>query len=323
MAVYRIVADESWTHNTDPLRRYWCILSGVLLEETEYNSFFNELNDIKKKSSCEIKWSNLTYNSQAIFTEFINAFFEGFNKFQSLKLRQLHNVRNHLFSEQLMPQLPNVEINKMFGVDGQFKIYYQFLKHHFGIEHLPVGSELLILLDEHSSEKHTSALNDFVTKTVANLPNISRCNIVYVRSSRNALINAVDLVGGAFGFKANKMESTRENGKRGMSDRQRMRQVFADHVRTKLELLSKAERPNLQSFVWTESNGKIDCPKFKLTQNLRIWKFIPKHHHYDKGWDNDHLEKKLYYKSPEVSYHTVDGGINKTPFNPPLTFTWV
>jgi hypothetical protein len=196
--------------------------------------------------------------------------------------------------------------NDLYSLDVQYKLYYQFIKHHFGIKEMPSfpeGIKILLHLDDHSSQKHKSKLEEFVKDLTRILGRSDiQFSISYVNSGSNDRIQACDLLMGAAGSHGNKMHDIRIDGRRGMTGKQKVRHDLCKHVYNHLRNLSCSER-NTKAFNWFESTGGSSQERF--THKVRIWKFVPKKYFKDKGWENDHLAKDGSYVGPDIDTSKV------------------
>lgn len=324
MPTYRIIADEAWTHNND-FRRYWCIFGALMASEDDHKKITNTLNEVKKRAPREIKWSNINGENLALYEEYIDTFFDVLLQCPSAIYRQLNNSRNFIHKPTFDTQNPFYpvypRINEVFGVDAQFLIYQQFLKHSFGFDELPAGTDILFELDEHSSQPHKRKLDEYVNREVSLLGNINMVKTHFIKSARNPVIPGVDLITGSFGFIHNKLDAARVPGKRGMSDKQKIKLAFAKRIRKLLADISNAERKAL-AFTWPETTGSIDHPQARSRQKVRVWKFKPRFHYHDAGWLNDRSDDGLGYKGAELNSYTYDAGSHYTALVPCIRFQW-
>ncbi len=187
----------------------------------------------------------------------------------------------------------------------QFKICYQFLKHSFGLKHLPAATgsrhEVIVRLDNHSSQKHK---NDLVTYLI-DLPNLfGRADLTirpkFINSKQLLRLQVCDVIMGAAGSHGNKMHLRRPSGRRGMTPKQRARYELARHIYDALRALNHKLRGR-KAFNWFESTGLDGTTENLYEHRLRIWKFVPKNHLVDKGWQNDKLDRQGRYQGPSIA----------------------
>ena len=187
----------------------------------------------------------------------------------------------------------------------QFKLYYQFLKHAFGLQYVPRDPnddqiDLYVRLDTHTSQRHTDQLRSFAGAfpRILNRRDFS-VRVTFHNSSRVPRLQICDLLMGAAGSYGNRMHKRRRAGQRGMTQKQQLRLNFCKHIYQRLRQIDAAERGS-KAFNWFETTGLDGTVENLFHHKVRIWKFIPKRHVRDKGWQNDHLDKQGYYQGPDI-----------------------
>lgn len=297
--IYEIFADEAWTHSAPPLRRYWCFLGGVFGSMADLDRLDKGLKQVKSRFGyrAEAKWAKITLDNLSCYKALVDCFFDHLENHE-LRYRQLFLDRSYVHYESY---LANPE--DMYGLEIQFKLYYQMFKHLFDLRYMPKASggiKIYLRLDDHSSQKHKDKLEEFVVELPAILerPDI-QILVSYVNSSLNDRVQICDLLMGAAGSHGNKMQSIRAAGKRGMTPKQKVRDEFCKYVYNKLKNLNCKDRRK-NGFNWFESTGGAPTPKERYKHKIRIWKFIPKKYLKDKGWENDHLNGDGSYRGPEI-----------------------
>ncbi|HRI50280.1 MAG TPA: hypothetical protein PLW65_08860 [Pseudomonadota bacterium] len=290
---YELYADEAWTHINPPLNRYWCFFGGVFGETAPLDRLNKELKAIKKSHgmTCEIKWTNLKATNSSCCKEMIDCLFNNI-RISNIKYRQM-------FLDRSLIRIPNPGESPCSDLDIQFKLYYQFIKHAFGLRYLPTipgrNANILLRLDEHSSLKHMADLTNFVQ----HLPTYwgrsdLTMQVSFVKSSRNEQLQICDLMMGAAGSHGNKMSLRRANGRRGMTDKQMLRHDLAVYIYEHMRKLDSEERGS-RAFNWFESTGLQGDPANHHFHKARIWKFKPSQYKLDMGWENSQLDKYGQY----------------------------
>jgi hypothetical protein len=168
------------------------------------------------------------------------------------------------------------------------------LKHHLGLKYLPRAQRdfdtVFIRLDEHSSQQHKSSLKTFAEKLPQLLARTDlRFHVSFVDSKRHIRLQICDLIMGAAGSYGNKMQKKRQPGVRGMSDKQKLRLEVSKYIYNKLKAIVMNQRHS-RAFNWFETTGNDGSPENQFAHKIRIWKFIPRNHKIDRGWQNDHLD---------------------------------
>jgi hypothetical protein len=302
--IFEIFADEAWTNSSPPLRRYWCFLAGVMGSKADLDRLDKALKEIKVKHGyrAEAKWSKITGAHLGCYKELVDCFFEKLLALQSLKFRQMFLDRSFIHPDSYQQNPAN-----LYDLGTQFKLYYQFIKHHFDIQNLPIypgGIKIFLRLDDHSSQRHKDSLETFVKDLprIIQRPDIE-FEVTFLNSGHSERIQICDLLMGAAGSHGNKMQEIRIDGRRGMTSKQKIRDEFCRHVYGHLRKISCAER-NAGAFNWFESTGGM-APEDRPKQKIRIWKFVPKTFYKDKGWENDHLAKDGSYVGPDIDFSNL------------------
>lgn len=303
---YEIFADEAWTHGGIPLNRYFCFYGGIFGLASDLDRLDQELRRILKAHGArgEVKWSHLTTRTERLFREMVECLGR---HIASNKVRYRQMFCDRACVRDSVPGEAEVS-----DLDVQFKLCYQFLKHAFGLKHLPApapGSkhEILIRLDTHSSQRH----KDELIKFTENLPSVLgrpdiEVRVTFVDSAHVPRIQICDLLMGAAGSYGNKMHRRRAPGQRGMSAKQSLRLEFARFVYNKLREISCGER-GTQAFNWFESTGKDGDWSNRLHHGIRIWKFLPRKYRIDRGWQNDHLDRQGMFVASDLSPQVASG----------------
>ena len=301
--IYEIFADEAWTQNSIPLRRYWCFLGGIFGEQAELDRLDKILKAVKAKhgNHSEAKWGKITADRLPCFMEMVDCFAR-FVTEHNIKYRQLFYDRSYVHADTYQTAPGN-----LYGLEVQFKLYYQFIKHSFGLQHLPLqkdGAIVYLRLDDHSNQKHKDNLVRFVQDLprIFNRPDL-KFKVSFINSAMTERIQICDLLMGAAGSHGNKMQSIRENGRRGMSPKQKVRESFCTHVYNHLRAISCGER-GTRAFNWFETTGRINVED-SFNHKIRIWKFIPKIYYKDKGWENSQLTRDGLYRGADIDFNPV------------------
>lgn len=221
---FEIYADEAWTHGNPPLRRYWCFYGGVFGPEAALDRLDTRLRRVKgaHKVSGEIKWNKLTPHLLPCYIDFVDCLLDSVEAGDA-KWRQMFCDRAHV-------RVPEPGEPPASRLDVQFKLCYQFLKHSFGLCHLPRGTvdEVLIRLDTHSSQKHKDQLESFARGIPQQFGRADfMVRTVFDDSDDVPRIQVCDLMIGAAGSYGNNMHEIRQPGVRGMSDKQKLALSFA------------------------------------------------------------------------------------------------
>lgn len=213
---YIIFCDES-----DKYGKYFAnFYGGVIVGASQYERITNELNAIKTEEKLfgEIKWSKVTDQYVEKYKIVVSNFFNEIRA-GNIKVRIMftHNVN--------VPK-SNSHINKDLEY---FKLYYQFIKHAFGLQYIPKrdeGTRLRLFFDvfpdkSENAEQFKGYLLGLQQNTGFRNANIilSRDEIAEVDSHNHPLLQCLDVVLGSMSFRLNekhkeKIPGTKKRGKR-------------------------------------------------------------------------------------------------------------
>ena len=293
---YQIFADEAWTQGGHPLHRYWCFLGGVFGETQRLDRFDSALRSITALHGIkgEVKWGKLRANNIACFKDLVDCLIQNLDA-GNLKYRQTFLDRRYVW-------VPSRGQTPLSPLEVQFRIYYQFLKHAFGLRYLPNSTggpiDIQINLDDHSSQSEKQRLMTFAQNLPAQLRRSDfSVSVSFLNSNRNTLLQISDLVMGAAGSHGNKMQQKRKSGQRGMTSKQKLRQDLCSHIYNGFRTLDAKHR-GTKAFNWFETTGHNGSQANRYHHALRIWKFVPASHIVDLGWENDNLDNQGNYQGP-------------------------
>ncbi|MBM7342706.1 DUF3800 domain-containing protein [Pantoea coffeiphila] len=288
MAKYQIFADEAWTHGTPPPNRYHCFFGGIFGLESDVDRLQTELTKIKMRNGItqEVKWSNVSPENVTYYHELIDCIKNHILN-NNIKYRQM-------FRDRVYHPVPLPEQAPQSELDIQFLVYYQYLKHSFGCEYLPIdpdGTTILIRLDGHSSERHKTSLTNYLEALPAQWKRADiTVNVTYENSKNSIRLQVCDLLMGAAGYYGNKFHLRRQNNRRGMTKKQKIKHEMSSYIYNSFREIDKISRGS-KAFNWFESTGTSGDKRNRLDHCLRIWKFIPENHVVNKGWQNDNLDR--------------------------------
>lgn len=303
---YEIYADEAWTHGGQPLNRYWCFFGGIFGPESSLDQLNTELAKIKAAHSikAEIKWSDVRANNVACCTEMVDCL---------IRHLRSNNIRyRQMFLDRALVRIARPGEAGVSELTAQFKLFYQFLKHAFGLRYLPPAPagdsyRILIRLDNHSSLKHKNDLAGFVQHLPAFWGRSDmKIEVTFLNSTKNNRLQICDVMMGAAGSHGNKAHKRRRPGQRGMTEKQKIKHGLAMHIYNQLRQLDADERGS-HAFNWFETTGLQGDICNTYLMKARMWKFKPERYQVDRGWQNDHLDSQGLYQGPDiVSVITVE-----------------
>lgn len=212
---YLIYADESHRKG----KFYSNFYGGALVNYKKIDYINNKLNLKKEELGLfsEVKWTKVTEQYLDKYIELINYFFE-FVKSNNIKIRIMFRQ-----NAQVPQNLTRIQEEKEY-----FLLYYQFIKHAFGIDYCNFNQKDRIILklyfDKLPDTKKKNrefkgyiyALNDFFC---INNIHIYNEDIAEVDSKKHVILQCMDIILGAMNFRLNTMNKeknifTNKRGKR-------------------------------------------------------------------------------------------------------------
>lgn len=243
-----------------------CLVSGVHIHEV------TEALEQKKSNLNlfgEIKWTKVTANYVEKYEEIIDLFFD-FIKQGKIKVRiMFRDIRD-------IPSRPfTYEAD-----DKYFKLYYQFIKHAFGLRYIPPDQGdiyLRIYLDQlpdkiekcKKFKRHLQDLPDIKDFQTGYAPlHIREGDVAEVCLHDHVLLQCTDIILGAMYFRMNKLHLEKPEGSPRRGKRTVAKEQLYNHINQKIcEIL-----PHFNIGISTGSHG-YDNPSWELPYSH--WKFKP------------------------------------------------
>ena len=269
---YLIYCDESVEKGT----YYSDFYGGVLIESTRLDYIVKALKDKKSvlNFNIEIKWTKVTENYLEKYKDLMTLFF-AFIQENKIKLRIMFRQSAYEPTRLSDEQKDN----------GFFLLYYQFIKHAFGLKYLPEESAgtdrfLRLFFDElpDSPERCDAfksqiyglqSTKDFVNAKIC----IRRDDVVDVDSKDHVLLQCMDVVLGAMAFRLNNMHKIKPVNSRVRGKRTIAKEKLYKHI---LGLI-KQIKPNFNIGISTGGDS-LDS---RWHDPYRHWNFIPNNHKID------------------------------------------
>lgn len=262
-----IYTDESATKGA----RYSHFYGGVLVRSTDLLLVETTIRDCMKRENLlsEIKWSKVTEQYLAKYTALMNCFFE-LVAGDRLKIRIMF-VQNRAMPRMLSPYQREHQY---------FLLYYQFIKHAFGLRYsnrgdLPIS--LRIYLDQLPDTKekcslfknHLAALSQSAAFRAAAI-RVPQDQIAEVDSHHHPILQCLDVVLGAMQFRLNNKHLEKPPGSRVRGKKTRAKEELYKLINTHIRKIY----PNFNIGISTGRQGNW--------QNLwehryRHWSFVPSH----------------------------------------------
>jgi hypothetical protein len=268
---YIIFCDES--DKKGPF--YSNFYGGVLVGISNYQKITARLEHKKQALGFgkEVKWQRVSDQYLERYKSLIDAFFNEIRN-NRLKVRIMFRQNTHTRKRNLVED------------DGleYFKLYYQFIKHGFGlkyIDHQHPRVFLRLYFDQFpdTSERAVQfkgflmGLQEIATFQHAKIK-IRTGDITEVRSHEHILLQCLDIVLGAMSFRLNnkhleKLPGKRRRGKRTLAKEQLYKYIL------------KNIRDIYPGFNIGISTGRTQGPNSLWLDKYRHWRFMPKEFVYD------------------------------------------
>lgn len=215
MKNYIIYCDESISKG----KYYSNFYGGVLVDSKYFDYIVETLNTKKDELNMygEVKWTKVTEAYLNKYIEFINLYFD-FIKKGYLKVRIMFRNNQH----EPVGLTADQELN------GFYLLYYQFLKHGFGLKYSnPTKQEKIKLRIYFDKLPNTNEQNQKFKSFIYGLQNISEFkdnnieinkeDITDVDSKKHVILQGMDIILGSIQFKLNKENKivNPQTGKRG------------------------------------------------------------------------------------------------------------
>lgn len=265
-------------------REYWIFCDESVQEGPKFSNFFggaivpaarhadveNRLRIAKAEIGFlkEMKWQRVTEQWLEGYQRMIVAFFDV--------------IRAGDLRMRVMFRASDSERNQAGGVgrDGSyFKLYYQFIKHGFGLAHVPnrpEGTRLRLFFDQFPHTKESvlqfkgflGGLPAAAQLRHANLY-LSPDHITELDSKEHVLLQCVDLVLGSMAFRLNDQHLIRPEGQRKRGKRTIAKDKLYRHILGQIHTLKPAFNPKI-------STAALPFPKGGWSMPYRHWLFVPK-----------------------------------------------
>ena len=269
---YLIFCDESDRKG----KFYSNFYGGVRIAGSKFDEVNSRLSDVKTAAglSGELKWGKVDERSTERYMQVISAFFE------EMRIGNLF-MRVMFTKNALVP----VGLTSEHHDEEYYILYYQFLKHAFGLRHMPFhrqGPRFRIYLDDLGDTKEQIAkFKGFVSgltsdKHIAQTGlTIALRDITHVRSHDHLLMQCVDVVLGSITFRLNDKHKDKPAGSLVRGKRTRAKERLYKHINTQIRLIT-GKQFNIGS-----STGCENFPLDIWDGPYRHWQFEPKKRQYD------------------------------------------
>lgn len=265
---YIIYCDES--NSNGP--KFSDFFGGCIVNSKDWRLVTDALETKKKELNLfgELKWTKVTAQYLERYIDIIDLFFDFI---QSGKIKVRIMFRN------------NADQPSSFAVrrsdDKYFKLYYQFLKHSFGLKNIPAMEEdifVRIYLDQlPDTHEKCEAFKEYIRGLPASWNagrtrgkiRIRKDDVADVCSHDHVLLQCTDIVLGAMYFRLNELHLDKPIGSRRRGKRTIAKEKLYKHINRRIcEIL-----PNFNIGISTGAR-KYQNPTWELPYSH--WKFVPR-----------------------------------------------
>jgi len=261
---YVLYCDES----SDKGPKYSDFFGGciVSLEDLAPISAALEAKKAELNLKHEVKWSRVTKNYLDKYIALVDLFF--------------HYVRSGRIRVRIMFRKTQNQYRRteLTHDDKYFKLYYQFIKHGFGLKSIPSGAGdvyVRIYLDQLPDSKERCAqfkrylytmpcTQDFHGSPLK----IRESDIAEVLSHEHVLLQCTDIVLGAMFFRLNNLHEAKPEGSTRRGNRTIAKEKLYNHIRQQICTI----HPNFNIGVSTASRGYVN-PHWNSP--YEHWEFTP------------------------------------------------
>lgn len=263
---YIIFCDESAKEG-----KYYCnFYGGVIVGASQYGPVTERLNRAKQRLNLfgEIKWEKVTLQYLSKYQELMKVFFREIAA-NRVKVRIMFRQK---------AQRPRGLTRDDFELQ-YFKLYYQFIKHAFGLHLIPPrndGTRLRFYFDRIPDTREKVALFKSFLLTLQRSrlfrrPGISIApeDITEVRSRDHVLLQCLDTVLGAMQFRLNDWHKKKPPGQRVRGKRTRAKEALYKMILAEIRIL-------LPGFNIGITTGAREDPECRWNHPYRHWCFKPR-----------------------------------------------
>lgn len=263
---YILFCDESDRHG----KYYSNFYGGVIVGSSQYQRVTDRLNNIKADLNLyqEVKWEKVTEKYLAKYEELMRIFFDEISR-NNLRVRIMFRQNAHL------PRgLSREQVEWEY-----YLLYYQFVKHGFGLEHSSENIRLRLYFDTfpdtaEKSEQFKGFLLGLTKTKKWETIDVKRDDITEVHSHDHVLLQCLDIALGSMSFRLNDKhkeipKGARQRGKRTvakeklyksiLSEIRRIRPGFNIGVSTRIATLSDKWRLPYMHWSFVPSDETFDA----------------------------------------------------------------
>lgn len=255
---------------------------GVIVGASQLDRISHELEKAKEAADIqsEIKWEKVGPRELERYQAFIRTFFDEIAN-GSLRMRVMFTQNIHV-PQNLTPEHRRNEY---------FNLYYQFLKHGFGLAEMPLhpdGAKVRFYLDRlpNQSKERIKQFKGYIAglgrnhhlrrKNIA----IKEEDIAEIDSKKHILLQSVDLALGAIPFRLNEKHKAKPTGQRTRGKRTVAKERMYEFIRS--EICRVTQKPHFNIGI-TTSLSTAPSREGRWSDPYLHWRFVPYDHAIDKS----------------------------------------
>jgi len=271
-----LFCDESDRHG----KYYSNFYGGVIVGSSQYQRITKRLNDTKADLNLyqEVKWEKVTEQYLEKYEELIRTFFEEIAR-NNIRVRIMFRQNAHLPRGLRREQ-----------VDWEYYLlYYQFVKHAFGLEYASDVVRLRLYFDkfpdtEEKSEQFKGFLLGLTKTKKWQAIDIRKEDITEVHSHDHVLLQCLDVVLGAMSFRLNDKHKEIPKGSRRRGKRTVAKEKLYKTILSEIRNI----RPGFNIGV----NTKIGTPADRWKSPYMHWAFVPSEETFDSSLTKPRRKKR-------------------------------
>jgi len=265
-----------WCDESDQAGKFFSnFYGGVLVKSEDLKEVMDKLQNACKKLHLndEIKWHKISEHYVSKYIHLMDTFFDLVKK-GKVKVRIMFTQNAYIATH----------LHEAHKRDRFFILYYQFIKHAFGLAYSRDGENETFLrlyfdLLPDTLEKR-QIFKEYIKSLQTSRPfqlagiKIRKQDITEVDSRKHLLLQMIDVVLGAICFKLNNKHKEIPTGKKRRGKRTRAKEKVYKHINKKI-------RETRKGFNIGTSTG-ISAKEDYWLHQYRHWRFLPSHFEIDE-----------------------------------------
>lgn len=251
-------------------RHYSDFYGGLLIQTSEVQRISNELQAFAQSINLtgEIKWSKVSARYLDKYIQFID-FLWPYLESEEIKIRIMFR----------QSAIQATGLSDYSRHHGYFLLYYQFIKHAFGLAYAPPpdGPTRLRLFFDELPDRRSKA--DLFKNHILSLPTLKdfksnqilldRRDIGEINSKKHILLQSLDVILGAMAFRLNDMHLIKPPGAYRRGKKTIAKEKLYKHINKKIRSIY----PGFNIGISTGKRGRVEHIYYDA---YRHWRFVPK-----------------------------------------------